>query len=207
MRISDEGGTPMSPQPFLGPDVRDRGAAWIDPTARIFGAVELGRDASVWCNVVVRAESQSVIIGERSNVQDFVMIHVGARTGTFVGADCSITHHCTLHGCTIGDDVLVGIGSTVMDGCVVGAGSIIAPHTLLKEGTVVPPNSIVMGAPGQVTRARDNTLANRLNAFLYQRNAQAYAQGDYRLWSKPEFITEMAEERARLMEILSGAAG
>lgn len=192
----------MTSTPFLGPDVRDRGAAWIDPTARIFGAVEIGREASVWCNVVVRAESQSVIIGERSNVQDFVMIHVGAGTGTFIGANCSITHHCTLHGCTIGDDVLVGINATVMDGCVVGAGSIIAPHTLLKEGTVIPPNSVVMGIPGKVTRERDNTLANRLNAFLYLRNAQAYAQGEYRLWSTPEFVGEMAAERARLIELL-----
>lgn len=192
----------MTPKPFLGPDVRDRGAAWIDPTTRAFGVVEIGRDSSLWCNVVIRAESQSVIIGERTNIQDFVMIHVGAGTGTFVGANCSITHHCTLHGCTIGDDVLVGIGATVMDGCVVGAGSIVAPHTLLKEGTVVPPNSIVMGAPGQVTRRRDNTLANRLNAFLYLRNAQAYAAGDYRLWSTPEFVGEMAAERARLQEEL-----
>ncbi|MFN3522130.1 MAG: gamma carbonic anhydrase family protein [Phenylobacterium sp.] len=192
----------MTQSPFLGPDVIDRGAAWIDPTVRAFGAVEIGRGASLWPNVVIRAESQSVIIGERSNVQDFVMIHVGARTGTFVGADCSITHHCTLHGCTIGDDVLVGIGSTVMDGCVVGAGSIIAPHTMLKEGTVIPPRSVVMGTPGQVTRYRDNTLANRLNAFLYLRNAQAYAMGEYRLWSTPQFIGEMAAERARLIELL-----
>jgi len=198
----------MTSQAFLGPDVRDRGAAWIDPSARVYGAVELGRDSSLWANVVVRAESASVIVGERSNIQDFVMIHVGARTGTFVGADCSITHHVTLHGCTIGDDVLVGIGATIMDGCVVGAGSIVAPHTLLKEGTVIPPNSVVMGVPGQVTRERDNTLANRLNAFLYLRNAQAYSMGDYRLWSRPEFVDEMAVERARLIELLglSGSA-
>ena len=192
----------MSLTPFLGPDVLDRGAAWIEPSARVYGAVEIGLDASLWASVVVRAESQSVIIGERSNIQDFVMIHVGARTGAFIGANCSITHHVTLHGCTIGDDVLVGIGSTVMDGCVVGAGSILAPHTMLKEGTVIPPNSIVMGLPGQVTRVRDNTIANRLNAFLYLRNAQAYAQGDYRLWSKPEFAEEMAAERARLVDLL-----
>lgn len=195
----------MDQKPFLGPDVRDRGAAWIDPSARVFGAVEIGAEASIWCNVVVRAESQSVVIGARSNIQDFVMIHVGAGTGTFVGTNCSITHHCTLHGCTIGDDVLVGIGATVMDGCVVGAGSIIAPHALLKEGTVVPPNSIVMGAPGQVTRTRDNTVANRMNAFLYWRNAQAYSAGDYRLWSRPDFVGEMAAERARLMEELTSS--
>jgi carbonic anhydrase/acetyltransferase-like protein (isoleucine patch superfamily) len=185
--------------PFLGPDVRDLGAAYIDLSARLFGEVEIGAQASIWCNVVVRAESDRVVIGARSNIQDFVMIHVGAGTGTIIGEDCSITHHCTLHGCTIGDAVLVGIGATIMDGCVIGAGSIIAGGAFLKEGTVIPPNSIVMGAPGQVTKTRDNSLANRLNAFLYRRNAEAYAQGDYRLWSRDSFRAEMAAERTRLM--------
>jgi len=147
----------------------------------------------------VRAESQRVVIGRRANIQDFVMIHVGAGTPTMVGANCSITHHVTLHGCDIGDDCLIGIGATIMDGCVVGAGSIVAGGTFLKEGTIIPPNSIVMGSPGAVTKSRDNTLANRMNGFLYWRNAQAYAQGDYRLWSKESFREEMMAERARLM--------
>ncbi|OYU69768.1 MAG: gamma carbonic anhydrase family protein [Alphaproteobacteria bacterium PA2] len=185
--------------PFLGPDVRNLGAAYIDPSARIFGDVEIAADASVWCNVVVRAESDRVVIGPRANIQDFVMIHVGSGTGTFVGADCSITHHVTLHGCTIGDACLIGIGATIMDGCQIGEGSIVAGGAFLKEGTIIPPHSIVMGAPGAVTKTRDNTIANRLNAFLYLKNAQGYAVGDYRVWSKVEFRTEMAAERARLM--------
>lgn len=184
--------------PFLGPDVKDLGAAWIDPSARLYGAVEIHPGASVWCNVVVRAESDRVVIGPRANIQDFVMIHVGAGTGTFVGADCSITHHVTLHGCEIGESCLIGIGATIMDGCRIGAGSIVAGGAFLKEGTEIPPSSIVMGSPGAVTRTRDNTLANRLNAFLYRRNAEAYATGDYRLWSTEGFRAEMAAERARL---------
>ena len=148
--------------------------------------------------MVVRAESQKVAIGRRTNIQDFVMIHVGSSTPTLVGANCSITHHVTLHGCDIGDDCLIGIGATIMDGCVIGAGSIVAGGAFLKEGTVIPPNSIVMGAPGAVTKTRDNAIANRMNAFLYWRNAQAYAQGDYRLWSKEGFRAEMAAEHARL---------
>lgn len=101
----------MSHAPFLGPDVRDLGSAWIDPSARLYGKVEIGEAASIWCNVVVRAESHEVVIGPRTNIQDFVMIHVGTATGTIIGADCSITHHVTLHGCVIGDAVLVGIGA------------------------------------------------------------------------------------------------
>ena len=189
----------MPAAPFLGPDVRDLGAAYIDPSARLFGDVEIGVEASIWCNVVVRAESQRVVIGPRVNIQDVVMIHVGAGTPTIIGANCSITHHVTLHGCDIGADCLIGIGATIMDGCVVGAGSIVAGGSFLKEGTVIPPHSIVMGSPGAVTKTRDNAVANAMNAFLYWRNAQAYAQGDYRLWSKESFRAEMAAERDRLM--------
>jgi carbonic anhydrase/acetyltransferase-like protein (isoleucine patch superfamily) len=189
----------MTTAPFLGPDVRDLGAAYIDPSARLFGAVEIGPEASIWCNVVTRAESQHIAIGRRTNIQDFVMIHVGAGTPTIVGDDCSITHHVTLHGCQIGDACLIGIGATIMDGCVIGAGSIVAGGSFLKEGTVIAPNSIVMGSPGAATKTRDNRLANRMNAFLYWRNAQAYAAGDYRLWSKESFRAEMAAERERRM--------
>ena len=191
----------MTAQPFLGPDVRDLGSAWIDPTARIFGAVEIAAEASIWCNVVVRAESQRVVIGPRTNIQDFVMIHVGSGTPTIVGANCSITHHVTLHGCDIGDNCLIGIGATIMDGCVIGAGSIVAGAAFLKEGTVIAPNSIVMGSPGVATKTRDNSLANAMNAFLYWRNALGYAQGDYRVWSKESFRAEMAAERARLTDL------
>jgi carbonic anhydrase/acetyltransferase-like protein (isoleucine patch superfamily) len=186
--------------PFLGPDVRNLGAAYIDPSARIFGDVEIAAEASVWCNVVVRAESDRVVIGHRTNIQDFVMIHVGTGTGTIVGADCSITHHVTLHGCTIGEACLIGIGATIMDGCQIGEGSIVAGGAFLKEGTIIPPHSIVMGAPAAVTKSRDNCIANRLNAFLYLKNARGYAVGDYRVWSGAEFRAEMAAERARLTE-------
>ena len=191
----------MTAAPFLGPDVQDQGCAWIDPSARIFGAVEIAPEASIWCNVVVRAESQKVVIGRRTNIQDFVMIHVGSGTPTIVGENCSITHHVTLHGCDIGDNCLIGIGATIMDGCVIGAGSIVAGGSFLKEGTVIAPNSIVMGSPGVATRTRDNSLANAMNAFLYWRNALGYAQGDYRVWSKESFRAEMAAERARLTDL------
>ena len=188
--------------PLLGPDMIDHGAAYIDGSARIFGKVEIASEASIWCNVVVRAESDEVIIGRRANIQDFVMIHVGAGTGTHIGADCSITHHVTLHGCKIGEACLIGIGATVMDGCEIGEGSIIAGGAFLKEGTIIPPWSIVMGSPGVVAKTRDNRVANRLNAFLYHLNAKAYAVGDYRAWSAENFRDEMIAERTRLMAAL-----
>ena len=187
--------------PRIGGDVRIDPTAFVHPTACLYGDVEIGPEASVWCNVVIRAEALNVSIGRRTNVQDFVMIHIGAGTGTIIGADCSITHHVTLHGCTIGEATLVGIGATIMDGCVVGENSIIAGHAFLKEGTVIPPNSIVMGAPAEVKRTKDSSIPNRVNAYYYARNAAAYAAGDFRVWSREEF----QKDAAALVAELTGA--
>jgi carbonic anhydrase/acetyltransferase-like protein (isoleucine patch superfamily) len=174
------------------------GAAYVHRTAVLHGAVTLGQKASVWCHAVLRAEMHEIVIGEGSNLQDHVMVHVGYRTPAVVGRYCSITHHVTLHGCRIHDNVLVGIGGSVMDGAEIGANSIVAPHACVVEGAIVPPNSIVMGVPGRVTRTRDNFVANRLNAFLYWRNAESYSAGDERLWSRKAFQAELAAEEARL---------
>ncbi len=182
----------------FGPDVAVDPTAWIHPTAQIYGKVEIAADASVWPNVVMRAEGEFIRIGARTNIQDFVMIHYGARTPTIVGEDCSITHHCTLHGCRIGDRVLVGIGATVMDGCEIGDNSIIAGGAFLKEGTIIPANSIVMGAPGKAVRERNNALANAFNAWMYAENAKAYACGEHRLWSSEAFASAAKVERERL---------
>jgi carbonic anhydrase/acetyltransferase-like protein (isoleucine patch superfamily) len=189
------------PAARFGPEVTVDAAAWVHPSAQLYGRVTVAPEASIWPNVVVRAETNEVRIGRRSNIQDFVMIHIGYGAPTVVGEDCSITHHCTLHGCTIGDRVLVGIGATIMDGCVIGENSIIAGGAFLKEGTVIPPNSIVMGSPGQVTRERDNAVANALNAWMYWKNAEAYARGEHRIWSDPAFLAESAAERARLASL------
>jgi carbonic anhydrase/acetyltransferase-like protein (isoleucine patch superfamily) len=192
----------MDPRPHdrFGPLVRVDPAAWVHASAQLYGAVEVAAEASIWPNVVVRAEQQAVRIGARSNIQDFVMIHIAAGP-TLIGEDCSITHHCTLHGCRIGDRVLVGMGATVTDDCEIGDNSIVAGGSFLKEGTIVPPNSIVMGTPGKVVRERNNAAANALNAWMYARNAEAYARGEHRLWSQPEFLAAQKVERERLVAL------
>ncbi len=182
----------------IGPDVKLLNPAYIHPTALLYGDVTIREGASIWPNVVMRAEMYRIDIGPNSNVQDFVMIHVGDGADTIVGANCSITHRVTLHGCTIGDNCLIGIGATIMDGCVIGENSIVAGGAFLKERTVIPPNSVVMGVPGKVTATRNNAIANGFNAFLYRRNAEGYAQGNYRVWSSPNFRDEVAAEMARL---------
>lgn len=184
----------------FGPMVRVSAAKYIHPTAQIYGDVAIGAGSSVWINVAMRAESYSIKIGAHTNIQDFTMIHVGAASPTIIGDHCSITHHCTIHGCTIGDNCLIGINATVMDGAVIGENSIVAGGAFVREGAVVPPNSIVMGVPAQVTKTRNNWVANRMNAFLYEQNAEAYARGEHRIWSDPAGQTAVKEKMNALRE-------
>jgi carbonic anhydrase/acetyltransferase-like protein (isoleucine patch superfamily) len=165
-------------------------AAYIDPTARIFGNVEIGSNASLWPYTVIRAESRCVRIGAYSNLQDHVMVHVGYHGPTVVGAYCSITHRVVLHGCTIGDNCLIGIGATVMEGVVIGDNCIVAGHSFVADNTVVPPNSIVMGTPAKVVRTVNNFVANHVNAMLYHHNAVAYARGEHRAWDGADYEAE-----------------
>ncbi len=173
-------------------------AAYVDPSALLFGSVVVGEGASIWPYVVVRGESDSIEIGAFANLQDHVMVHVGYGSGTRIGAYSSITHRVVLHGCTIGDNCLIGIGATIMDRAVIGDNSIVAGHTFVREDAVIPPNSIVMGTPGKVVATRNNFVANRLNAWLYHRNALAYVRGNHRAWSGDDYHAASAAERTRL---------
>jgi carbonic anhydrase/acetyltransferase-like protein (isoleucine patch superfamily) len=172
--------------------------AYIDPTARVHGKVEIGEGASLWPYAVIRAEGFHVQLGRYTNVQDHVMVHVGYDKPTIVGDYCSITHRVVLHGCTIGDNCLIGIGATVMDGAVIGENSIIAGHSYVAENMPIPANSIVMGTPAKVVRTANSFVANRLNAMLYHRNALAYAGGDHRAWTGVEFEAAMLAYRAAI---------
>lgn len=159
----------------------------VAESAQIYGEVAIGAGSSAWPNVVVRAECQHVRVGRVTNLQDFVMIHVGYDHPAVIGDFCSITHHATIHGATVGDACLVGIGAVLMDGVVLGAGSIVAGGAVLTEGSVFEPGSIVAGVPAKAIKRRDSTRENRLNAWLYHRNSLAYARGDHRAWHGDEF--------------------
>jgi carbonic anhydrase/acetyltransferase-like protein (isoleucine patch superfamily) len=167
-------------------------AAFVHPTALLYGEISIDTGVSVWPYCVARAEMWSVTIGGYTNLQDFVMIHVGYETPTIIGAYCSITHRATLHGCTIGDNCLIGIGATVMDGAVIGENSIVAEHSLVRPGFVAPPNSVIAGVPARIVKERDNRAANRLNALYYHENALAYARGGHRRWADPSFGADLS---------------
>jgi carbonic anhydrase/acetyltransferase-like protein (isoleucine patch superfamily) len=126
---------------------------YIDPSAQLIGDVHLGPQSSLWMNAVVRGDTNSIRIGAGTNVQDCVVIH-GMRGlyPVLIGDRVSIGHNATVHGCTIEDDVLIGIGAIVLNGAHIGSGSIIAAGAVVTERTRIPPNSLVTGIPGKVLR-------------------------------------------------------
>lgn len=129
-------------------------SAFVDTSAQVIGDVHLGPESSVWMNVVVRGDVHYIRIGARTNIQDLTMVHVMRETNpTVIGDNVTIGHSAVVHGCTIEDRCLIGMGAILLNGCVVGTGSIVAAGTLVPEGMVIPPGSMVMGVPGKVRRA------------------------------------------------------
>jgi carbonic anhydrase/acetyltransferase-like protein (isoleucine patch superfamily) len=127
--------------------------AYVDVSAQVIGDVEIGEASSVWMNVVLRGDVHRIRIGRRSNVQDGTVVHVMRGThATAIGDDVTIGHGAIVHGCTLRDRILVGMGAILLNGVEVGEDSIVAAGTLLPEGTKVPSRSLVMGSPGKVRR-------------------------------------------------------
>jgi carbonic anhydrase/acetyltransferase-like protein (isoleucine patch superfamily) len=127
--------------------------AYIDPSAQVIGDVEIGEESSVWMNVVIRGDVNHIRIGRRSNVQDGTIVHVMHDTHpTAIGDEVTIGHGAIVHGCTIEDRVLIGMGAILLNGARVGADSIVAAGSLVPEGRVIPPRSLAMGSPAKVRR-------------------------------------------------------
>jgi carbonic anhydrase/acetyltransferase-like protein (isoleucine patch superfamily) len=127
--------------------------AFIDESAQVIGDVEIGEESSVWMNAVLRGDVHAIRVGRRSNIQDGTIVHVMNGThATSVGSNVTIGHGAVLHGCTIEDNCLIGMGAILLNGAHVGTGSIVAAGSLLVDGTKVPPKSLVMGSPGKVKR-------------------------------------------------------
>ena len=173
-------------------------SVFLAPQVQLYGEILIGHGSSLWPNAVIRAEAQQVEIGRYTNIQDFVMIHVGFDHPTWIGDFCSITHHTTIHGCRIEDHCLVGINAVIMDGAVIGEGSIVAGGALVTEGSRFPPQSIIAGLPAKKIGQRDSRKANRLNAWQYHRNAQAYRAGEHRSWDGPEYEEWLAQKRTEI---------
>ncbi|MCZ7413016.1 MULTISPECIES: gamma carbonic anhydrase family protein [unclassified Streptomyces] len=144
--------------------------AYAAPTSVVVGDVTVAAGASVWYGAVLRGDMGAIVLGPESNVQDNCTVHVDPGFDVSVGARVSVGHNAVLHGCTVGDDVLVGMGATVLNGAVIGAGSLVAAQALVPQGMRVPPGSLVAGVPAKVRRelTEEEREHIRLNAAAYR---------------------------------------
>ena len=128
-------------QPLLGTDV------WVAPSADVIGDAQLAEGANIWFGAVIRADNTPIIVGARSNVQENAMLHSDPGAPLTIGADCTIGHHAILHGCTIGDTVLIGMGAIILNHAVIGDGCIVGAGALVTEGKEFPDGSLIVGSP------------------------------------------------------------
>jgi carbonic anhydrase/acetyltransferase-like protein (isoleucine patch superfamily) len=164
---------------FRGLKPKIHPTAFVDPSAQVIGDVQLGEQASIWCNCTVRGDIHYIRIGDRSNVQDNSVIHVRNGTHpTILEQEVTVGHSVTLHGCYVERGCLIGIGSILLDDVRIGADSLVAAGSLLSPGTVIPPRSLVMGFPARVKRELTDEEVQGLTGFWksYVEYAQAYRQ-------------------------------
>jgi len=149
---------------------------WVAPGSHLIGDVTLGEEASVWFNCVLRADNDPITIGARSNVQDGTVVHTDEGAPCVVGEDVTVGHNVILHGCTVEDGALIGMGATVLNNATIGANSLVGAGALVKENERVPPNSLVVGAPAKVIRTFTPAQALRLRegAAGYVKNSEKF---------------------------------
>ncbi|MET7287265.1 gamma carbonic anhydrase family protein [Streptomyces sp. NPDC005573] len=159
-----------------GKEPRVEEAAFVAPTASVIGDVTLGAGASVWYGAVVRADVERITVGAEANVQDGVTLHADPGFPVTVGERVSIGHNAVVHGATVEDDCLIGMGATVLNGAVIGAGSLVAAQALVPQGMVVPPGSLVAGVPAKVRRelSEEERQGVTLNGTLYAELAKTH---------------------------------
>lgn len=158
------------------PQLPPEGEYWIAPNATVLGNVILHPGASIWFNTVLRGDNDPIVIGRDSNIQDGSILHTDVGSPLTIGTGVTVGHKAMLHGCTIGDNSLVGIGAVILNGARIGKNCLIGANALITEGKVIPDNSLVMGQPGKVVRELDEGQieALRISAQHYVQNWQRY---------------------------------
>jgi carbonic anhydrase/acetyltransferase-like protein (isoleucine patch superfamily) len=159
------------------------GRYWIAPDAHVIGRVRLGTDVSVWFGSVLRGDNELIDLGERTNVQEGCMFHTDMGFPMTIGAGCTIGHHAILHGCTVAENSLIGMGATVLNGARIGRNCIVGANALVTEGKEFADNSLIVGAPAKAIRTLDEAAAERLRetAAHYVSNFNRFGKGLKRL--------------------------
>jgi carbonic anhydrase/acetyltransferase-like protein (isoleucine patch superfamily) len=156
----------------------ETGNYWVAPDAQVMGNIVLKENASVWFGAVLRGDNDPIVIGENSNVQDGAVMHTDIDCPLTLGANVTVGHQAMLHGCTVGDNSLIGIGATVLNGAKIGRNCLIGAHALVGEGKEIPDNSMVLGMPGKVVRelGEDNEKMMLLSANIYVENWKRFKE-------------------------------
>jgi len=151
---------------------------YIAPGAHVIGRVTLGRGSNIWFNAVLRGDISSITIGEHTNIQDLSVVHCDDGFPTVIGQNVTVGHSCVIHGCTIGDDSLIGMGTTILNGAKVGPNCLVGAGSLITEGKEFPAGSVIMGRPAKVVRdiSEAERAKIRSGADGYYRNGRAYSQ-------------------------------
>jgi len=152
---------------------------WVAPDANLIGQVVLEEAASVWFGCTLRGDNEEIVIGAGTNVQENTVMHTDMGYPLVIGAGCTIGHKAMLHGCTLGENTLIGMGATVLNGARIGKNCLIGAGALITEGKEIPEGSLVMGAPGKVMRELDDTAIQglRASALHYQQNMRRFRDG------------------------------
>ncbi len=156
--------------------------AFIAPTASVIGSVHVGKNASVWFNSVLRGDSDTIEIGDDTNIQDLTMCHVDPGNPLIIGKCVTIGHSCVIHGCKIGDNTLIGMGAVILNGARIGKGCVVAAGSVVLESSEIPPFSLVTGIPGKVKKIFDNQdemlEVIKLPAHVYLEKKSVYQSCD-----------------------------
>ncbi|RAI01199.1 gamma carbonic anhydrase family protein [Acuticoccus sediminis] len=161
------------------PTLPASGSVWIAPGAHVMGDVVLGEKTGIWFGAVLRGDNTTITIGEGTNIQDHVMVHVDPGYPATIGKGCTVGHRAIIHGCTIGDNTLIGMGAIVLNGANIGNNCIIGAGALITEGKEIPDGSLVVGMPGKVVRQLDEATFETLRkqGLGYVRNAEKFTNG------------------------------
>ena len=153
--------------------------AWVAPDANVIGKIVLEAGSSVWFSATLRGDNEEIRLGANSNIQENCVLHTDMGYPLVIGANCTIGHKAMLHGCTIGEGSLIGMGATILNGAKIGRGCLIGAGALVTEGKEIPDGSLVMGAPGKVVRTLDAAAQARLiqSAESYRDNARRFRAG------------------------------
>jgi carbonic anhydrase/acetyltransferase-like protein (isoleucine patch superfamily) len=167
----------------VAPSLPEDGSAWIAPGAVVIGNVTLAPGVSIWFNAVLRGDNEPITIGRDSNVQDGCVFHTDPGFALSIGADVTVGHKAILHGCTIGDGCLIGMGAVVMNGARIGRSCLLAANALVTEGKEIPERSLVVGQPARVARALDDATVRLIReaSVRYRARQQQYRAGLRRL--------------------------